>query len=251
MTSTKPLQIGVFGGTPLAAFEANATFLFENAALAPKTAELYAAFNRFFASDKLWCVFSADVRRQAMVREMWNTVAKAVPLSSLIERRINATFGSVSPFASSEADAWPERPEIGCSLALVCCLGELQEELQARPDILAKPLPVDVAVEIDCSTCVSPTLRELFGMVFGHTLVRSDVDPRLTGVCLGQSIDTLVLLAAALEGESPPLSSGNIRAICRPEVTLILPVGAVITAGQRAYAAYAARARAVEGLKLY
>ena len=43
-----------------------------------------AAFNEFFSTDPLWHKFGGDGRRHQMVRDMWNSVAKAIPLSNSI-----------------------------------------------------------------------------------------------------------------------------------------------------------------------
>lgn len=245
----------VADNTPLSAFAANATFLFENKALAPKTAALYAAFTEFFSTNELWRAFTADTQRHQLVREMWNSTAMAIPLSNAIVTSHHIhTVGPFRPFLPSAPSEWSILIEKSCPLALVCCIGELQDELQARPDILSQPLPVDVAISIDRNTRAALTLRELFAMVLGATIVRSDADPRLTGVILDArdaSIETLILLASALEGEQPLLTPNNIKISLIGLPKLILPIGAVMMAGQRAYAAYNARAQLVKGLTLY
>lgn len=252
----------VFEATPLAAFAANATFLFENTALAPRTAKVYAAFNKFFATDPLWHKFGGDGRRHQMVRDMWNSVAKAIPLSNSIvpvtaleggHWVAGVARGPFDPFVHRTTE-WPQREKIPCLLSIISCLGELQDELRERPDVLAKPLPNDVPIKIDWTTQVSLTLRELFGMVFGATVVRADADPRLSGIgLLGHDSDiyTLTLLASALEGDPPLLTADNIKVAVEPRTMLILPIGAVITACQRAYASYSARSEMVGGLALY
>lgn len=179
------MPLYTFSGTPLAAIARNRDYLIHKD-LAPNAHAMFEQYEGFFDDRKgLWAAYLANDAQMESVRSAWDALVGGIPLQNVLH-----CYEPLVPGYAKKPAPLPSRGSQRVPPALLLVLPTLIGELQAHPDILAKPLPRAEPIIIDDADApiADATLGEILAMVSLANIVRPVADPRFAMVSLHPAV---------------------------------------------------------------